>query len=204
MTGIVTAFMMPSIIFGSDMRATPPSARISAGTRSRAMTAQAPASSAILAWNQSVLLGKATIERNYEYLFSIHDIHDDASLEHLREPGLDIEIHRPKSAVLARAVLKRFESHVDLTCNTSLLYIMQATSTAQRSKTQSDFVPNKKNLSSFVSGPDNRPNKVKTPTRTGDGQTMVELDDCSQIKYVRSDINKELEIVLSKKSMTLG
>ena len=41
--------MMPSIMSGSDMRATPPSLRMSAGTRSRAMTATAPASSAIFA-----------------------------------------------------------------------------------------------------------------------------------------------------------
>ena len=40
---------MPSIISGSLMRATPPSRRMSAGTRSSAITAQAPASSAILA-----------------------------------------------------------------------------------------------------------------------------------------------------------
>src|SRR4051812_8830537 len=49
MTGIETAWMMPSIMSGSLMRETPPSALISAGTRSRAMTATAPASSAILA-----------------------------------------------------------------------------------------------------------------------------------------------------------
>ena len=36
-------------MLGSDMRATPPWARMSAGTRSRAMTAQAPASSAMRA-----------------------------------------------------------------------------------------------------------------------------------------------------------
>ena len=41
--------MMPSIMSGSHIRATPPSLRMSAGTRSRAMTATAPASSAILA-----------------------------------------------------------------------------------------------------------------------------------------------------------
>ncbi len=41
--------MMPSIMSGSDMRETPPWARMSAGTRSSAMTATAPASSAILA-----------------------------------------------------------------------------------------------------------------------------------------------------------
>src|SRR5690606_13505564 len=49
MTGIETADMMLSMRSGSLMRATPPWARISAGTRSRAITATAPASSAILA-----------------------------------------------------------------------------------------------------------------------------------------------------------
>ncbi len=48
-TGMETALMMPSIMSGSDIRATPPSLRMSAGTRSRAMTATAPASSAIFA-----------------------------------------------------------------------------------------------------------------------------------------------------------
>src|SRR5262249_56786866 len=48
-TGIVTASWMLLIISGSDMRATPPSRRMSAGTRSSAITAQAPASSAIFA-----------------------------------------------------------------------------------------------------------------------------------------------------------
>ena len=48
-TGIVTARMIPSIMLGSLMRATPPSARMSAGTRSSAMTATAPASSAMRA-----------------------------------------------------------------------------------------------------------------------------------------------------------
>src|SRR5687768_1605504 len=46
-----TTALMPSIISGSLMRATPPSRRMSAGTRSRAMTALAPASSAIFAWS---------------------------------------------------------------------------------------------------------------------------------------------------------
>src|SRR3990170_819764 len=41
--------MISSILVASAMRATPPSARMSAGTRSRAITAHAPASSAILA-----------------------------------------------------------------------------------------------------------------------------------------------------------
>src|SRR5213593_4076580 len=44
MTGMVTAAMIDLISAGSDMRATPPSLRISAGTRSSAITAQAPAS----------------------------------------------------------------------------------------------------------------------------------------------------------------
>src|SRR5436190_19282923 len=49
-TGTVTASLMPSIISGSDRRATPPSRRMSDGTRSSAITATAPASSAIFAW----------------------------------------------------------------------------------------------------------------------------------------------------------
>src|SRR5215217_582043 len=49
MTGIVTPSWMPLIICGSLIRATPPSRRMSAGTRSSAMTAAAPASSAIFA-----------------------------------------------------------------------------------------------------------------------------------------------------------
>src|SRR4051794_40443567 len=48
-TGIVTASWMPLTSAGSDMRATPPSLRMSAGTRSSAITAAAPASSAIFA-----------------------------------------------------------------------------------------------------------------------------------------------------------
>src|SRR4051795_1105969 len=51
MTGMLTASMIPMIISGSDMRATPPAARMSDGTRSSAITATAPASSAILAWS---------------------------------------------------------------------------------------------------------------------------------------------------------
>ena len=48
-TGIVTASWISVIIAGSDMRATPPSRRMSAGTRSSAITATAPASSATFA-----------------------------------------------------------------------------------------------------------------------------------------------------------
>ena len=51
MTGMDTARMISSIMSGSLIRATPPSARMSAGTRSSAITATAPASSAILAWS---------------------------------------------------------------------------------------------------------------------------------------------------------
>src|ERR1700709_562494 len=53
MTGIVTASWIDLIIAGSDMRATPPSRRMSAGTRSSAMTAAAPAASAIIACSAS-------------------------------------------------------------------------------------------------------------------------------------------------------
>src|SRR6476661_7041259 len=48
-TGMLTAAWMPTIISGSDIRATPPSRRMSAGTRSSAITAAAPACSAIFA-----------------------------------------------------------------------------------------------------------------------------------------------------------
>ncbi len=50
-TGIVTAAMISLIILGSLMRATPPSTRMSAGTRSSAITAVAPAASAMRAWS---------------------------------------------------------------------------------------------------------------------------------------------------------
>jgi hypothetical protein len=50
-TGMDTALMIPSIRSGSLILATPPCARMSAGTRSRAITATAPASSAIFAWS---------------------------------------------------------------------------------------------------------------------------------------------------------
>src|SRR5258706_2781204 len=43
-TGIVTAAMISRILMGEAIRATPPSARMSAGTRSSAITATAPAS----------------------------------------------------------------------------------------------------------------------------------------------------------------
>src|SRR2546423_262912 len=49
MTGIDTASWISRILSGSAMRATPPSRRMSAGTRSSAITATAPASSAIRA-----------------------------------------------------------------------------------------------------------------------------------------------------------
>src|ERR1700716_257786 len=54
MTGMVTASMIWWISSGSDMRATPPSRRMSAGTRSSAMTATAPASSAMRACSAEV------------------------------------------------------------------------------------------------------------------------------------------------------
>src|ERR1700689_5136195 len=48
-TGMETVSMISRIFLGEAMRATPPSARICAGTRSRAMTATAPALSAMAA-----------------------------------------------------------------------------------------------------------------------------------------------------------
>ena len=49
MTGIETAFITSSTILGFAILATPPAALISEGTRSNAITATAPASSAISA-----------------------------------------------------------------------------------------------------------------------------------------------------------
>ena len=63
--------MMPSIMSGSLIRDTPPCARMSAGTRSSAMTATAPASSAILACSGG------------------DDVHDHAAFEHLGHATLD-------------------------------------------------------------------------------------------------------------------
>ena len=57
---------------GSLMRLTPPAARMSAGMRSSAMTAHAPASSAMRG-----LLGGG-------------DVHDDAALEHLGQLAVEL------------------------------------------------------------------------------------------------------------------
>ncbi len=52
-TGMVTAAWISSTLVGSAMRATPPSARMSDGTRSSAITDAAPADSAIRACSAS-------------------------------------------------------------------------------------------------------------------------------------------------------
>ena len=72
-TGIVTASWISRILAVFAMRATPPSARMSAGTRSSAITAQAPACSAIRG------------------LLGVGDVHDHAALEHLGKAALDPE-----------------------------------------------------------------------------------------------------------------
>src|SRR4029453_16219111 len=51
MTGMLTASLISPISFGSLIRATPPYLRMSLGTRSSAITATAPASSATRAWS---------------------------------------------------------------------------------------------------------------------------------------------------------
>ncbi len=53
-TGMVTVFMISRITLMEAIRATPPSLRISEGTRSSAITAQAPAFSAMRAWSAFV------------------------------------------------------------------------------------------------------------------------------------------------------
>ena len=86
-TGIETACWISRIMPGSDMRATPPSRRMSAGTRSSAITAHGAG-----------VLGD-------QRLLGVDDVHDDAALEHLGEPALDA--HRAglaHAAVLRHAV----------------------------------------------------------------------------------------------------
>ena len=67
MTGIDTASWISRIFETGDIRATPPSRRMSAGTRSSAITAAAPA-----------CLGDLR-------LLGVDDVHDDAALQHLRQ-----------------------------------------------------------------------------------------------------------------------
>ena len=69
---------------GLAMRATPPSARIMAGTRSRAMTEAAPASSAMRG------------------LLDVHDVHDDAALEHLGEAHFEAQAGSGKAFIFFR------------------------------------------------------------------------------------------------------
>ena len=94
-TGIVTAAMISLIMPGSDMRATPPCALISAGTRSSAITATAPASSAMRAWCALYVRyyhSNPSMRIDVTYLLSVDDVHDDAALQHLRKAGLDCEV----------------------------------------------------------------------------------------------------------------
>src|SRR5262249_26477719 len=79
-TGMDTAAWISRILTGSAMRAIPPWARMSAGTRSSAMTATAPASSAIFAWSAFVtsmitpplsISARPTFSRNWASLSSL-------------------------------------------------------------------------------------------------------------------------------------
>lgn len=94
-TGIVTASIISLIIFGSDILETPPSARMSAGTRSSAITATAPASSAIRAWG--LLEGGFLREGGREWdshLLGIDYVHDDTAFQHTCQTGLEDEFSR--------------------------------------------------------------------------------------------------------------
>ena len=72
-TGIETAWMICLMRLGLAMRATPPSARIIAGTRSSAMTE-----------SRTRLFGDAG-------LLDVHHVHDDAALQHLGEADLQAQ-----------------------------------------------------------------------------------------------------------------
>ena len=101
MTGMVTVSMISLIIWGSLIRATPPWALMSAGTRSRAITATAPASSAMRACIRlSASVSKVPVwswsnwkyARRETYLLSVDDVHDNATLEHAGKTSLDGEV----------------------------------------------------------------------------------------------------------------
>jgi hypothetical protein len=94
MTGMVTVSMISLIILGSLMRATPPWDRMSAGTRSRAMTADAPASSAIRACGKMSVsdwpcYSTLDVGMRKTYLLSVDNVHDDSALQHACQTGLD-------------------------------------------------------------------------------------------------------------------
>src|SRR4028119_1493052 len=117
-TGMETASWMPEIISGSLILATPPSARMSAGTRSSAITATAPDSSAIFAcsasttsmmtpplsiwaiplltlhgpgWRPVSDLGVRPRPPGAPRPPRVHHVHDDPALEHLGHSALDPE-----------------------------------------------------------------------------------------------------------------
>lgn len=95
MTGMVTVSMISLIILGSDMRATPPSTRMSAGTLSSAMTAAAPASSAMRACERARASATAVCweeQLGAADLLGVHDVHDDSALQHAGQAGLDLEV----------------------------------------------------------------------------------------------------------------
>lgn len=99
MTGIVTVSMISLIILGSLIRATPPCTLMSAGTRSSAMTAEAPASSAIRACVCSSVYSFGGIDLNDHVkvlhctnLLSVDNVHNDATLQHAGEACLDGEV----------------------------------------------------------------------------------------------------------------
>src|SRR4028118_1947285 len=106
-TGMETASWMPEIISGSLILATPPSALMSAGTRSSAITATAPLSPAIFPRSAPPTpparprggrrrrLGRhpraRAALRGDLRLLRVHHVHDDPALEHLGHPALDPE-----------------------------------------------------------------------------------------------------------------
>src|SRR4028119_1003719 len=93
-TGMETTSWMPEIISGSLILATPPSARMSAGTRSSAITATAPLSSAIFASPARTpppLTPPRALVLGDLRLLGVHHVHDDPALEHLGHPALDPE-----------------------------------------------------------------------------------------------------------------
>ena len=83
---MVTAFWISWIFFTGDMRATPPSLRMSAGTRSSAITD-----------------GGAGVLGDLR-LLGVGDVHDDAALEHLGEADV-LAIGDPQSVQSVHVLL---------------------------------------------------------------------------------------------------
>src|SRR6202040_3875864 len=93
-TGMDTVAMISRIFFGDAIRATPPSLRISAGTRSSAITAGAPAFSAMTACSALVtsiitpplsISARPTLRRKSSFMYIFVLLHSQARMPVLHQ-----------------------------------------------------------------------------------------------------------------------